>query len=259
MDLREARARQEIVRHPWELARFEVVNDILLRYFNAGDRLNVLDLGCGDTFFVENLSKRFPNSQFYGVDIEFKEDDLAYFEEAFKGKNIAAYDALESMEAAENIAQIDVVLLLDVVEHIEQDIAFLKMLHAKNYITTDTKIFITVPAFQGLYTTHDDFLGHYRRYNNPHLVETIQSSGYQHLEVGYFFKSLLLPRALKALKERLFGKDKVSTGLVEWSGGESTTNFIKQVLITDYKIAQFFRKIGLKLPGLSNYIVIQKK
>ncbi|MEM0992940.1 MAG: class I SAM-dependent methyltransferase [Bacteroidota bacterium] len=259
MDLREARARQEIVRHPWELARFEVVNDILLQHFKASNRLKVLDLGCGDTFFVENLSKRFPNSQFYGVDIEFQEDDLAYFADAFSDKAIAVYDSLENMEQAENIEQIDAVLLLDVVEHIEHDIAFLKMLRAKNYITAHTKVFITVPAFQGLYTTHDDFLGHYRRYNNAHLVDTIQQSGYQKIKVGYFFWSLLPVRLLKAIKERLFGKDKVSTGLVEWSGSASQTNFIKQVLISDYRIGAFFRKIGVKLPGLSNYIVMKLK
>ncbi|MEM9889180.1 MAG: class I SAM-dependent methyltransferase [Bacteroidota bacterium] len=259
MDLREARARQEIVRHPWELARFEIVSDIMLQYFRAEDELKVLDLGCGDTFFVENLAKRFPNSQFYGVDIEFREEDLAYFEETFSDQSIAIYDSLENMEQAEHIPQIDAVLLLDVVEHIEQDVAFLKMLHAKHYITPTTKIFITVPAFQGLYTTHDDFLGHYRRYNNSNLVETIQASAYQKIKVGYFFWTLLPIRFLKVMKEGIFGKDKVSTGLVEWSGSENKTSVIKQILVADYKIGAFFRKIGLKLPGLSNYIVMKPK
>jgi len=258
MDLREARARTEIVRHPWELARFEVVNDILLQHFEATDQLQVLDLGCGDTFFVENLSQRFPNSTFYGVDIEFQAEDLAYYAAAFEGKPIATFDSLEQMEQRRSIQQIDAVLLLDVVEHIEKDIAFLQMLFEKNYITKDTKIFITVPAFQSLYTTHDDFLGHYRRYTNNSLVKTIQQAGFRKLKVGYFFTSLLPVRLLKVVKERILGKDQESTGLVEWSGSESTTKLIKQILITDYKFSHFFRKIGIKIPGLSNYIVIKK-
>lgn len=258
MDLREARARTEIVRHPWELARFEVVNDILLQHFKATDQLQVLDLGCGDTFFVENLSQRFPNSTFYGVDIEFQAEDLAYYAAAFEDKPIATFDSLEQMEQQQSIQQIDAVLLLDVVEHIEKDIAFLQMLFEKSYITKDTKIFITVPAFQSLYTTHDDFLGHYRRYTNSSLVKTIQQAGFQKLKVGYFFTSLLPVRLLKVVKERILGKDQESTGLVEWSGSEGTTKLIKQILIADYKFSHFFRKIGIKIPGLSNYIVIRK-
>ncbi|MEL6720891.1 MAG: methyltransferase domain-containing protein, partial [Bacteroidota bacterium] len=231
---------------------------ILLQHFNASDQLQVLDLGCGDTFFVENLSQRFPNSTFYGVDIEFQEEDLAYYADAFVDKPIAVYDSLEQMEQQKSIQQLDAVLLLDVVEHIEQDIAFLKMLFAKNYITEATKIFITVPAFQSLYTTHDDFLGHYRRYTNKTLVQTIKQAGFQKLKVGYFFSSLLPVRLLKVIKERFLGKDEESTGLVEWTGSESTTKLIKQILITDYKVSHFFRKIGIKIPGLSNYVVIKK-
>ncbi|MEN0046601.1 MAG: class I SAM-dependent methyltransferase [Bacteroidota bacterium] len=258
MDLREARARTEIVRHPWELARFEVVNDILLQHFDASDQLQVLDLGCGDTFFVENLAQRFLNSTFYGVDIEFQEEDLAYYAETFKDKSIAVFDSLEQMEQQRSIQQIDAVLLLDVVEHIEKDVAFLQMLFEKNYITEATKIFITVPAFQSLYTTHDDFLGHYRRYTNRTLVQTIQQAGFQKFKVGYFFTSLLPVRLLKVVKERILGKDQESTGLVEWSGSKGTTSLMKQILISDYKFSHFFRKIGIKIPGLSNYIVIRK-
>ncbi|MEM8523732.1 MAG: methyltransferase domain-containing protein [Bacteroidota bacterium] len=258
MDLREARARTEIVRHPWELARFEVVNDILLQHFEALDELQVLDLGCGDTFFVENLAQRFLKSTFYGVDIEFKADDLAYYAEAFEDKPIAVFDSLEQMEQQRSIQQIDAVLLLDVVEHIEYDVEFLKMLYSKNYITENTKIFITVPAFQSLYTTHDDFLGHYRRYTNATLVNTIQQAGFQKIKVGYFFASLLPVRLLKVFKERLIGKDQESTGLVEWSGSAATTTLMKQILVADYKISRFFRKIGIKILGLSNYIVTKK-
>ncbi len=255
MDLREARARVEIVRHPWELARFEVVNDILLKHFNNQDKLVMLDVGCGDTFFVENLAQRFPNSSFYGIDIEFKEADLAYFSEQFKDKSIQVFDALEQMEIDFPHQEVDALLLLDVIEHIEDDVAFLKMLSQKPYITAKTKFFITVPAFQSLYTTHDDFLGHYRRYNNTTLLDSLNKSNHVAIERGYFFFSLLPVRLLKMIKERILGKEKESTGLVEWSGNERSTNFIKQVLRLDYSIAKFLKNLGVKLPGLSNFSV----
>ncbi|MEM1327896.1 MAG: methyltransferase domain-containing protein [Bacteroidota bacterium] len=255
MDLREIRARGEVVRHPWELARFEVVCDLLKKYVGEKDRLNILDLGCGDTFFVENLAQRFTNSQFYGVDIEFADEDLEMLSDKLKDEPIQLFRTLDDLEAGAAPKAIDIVLLLDVVEHIEFDVEFLQMLHNKSYITDQTKIFITVPAFQSLYTSHDDFLGHYRRYDNTHLERTIQKAGFQKLKVGYFFGSLLPVRALKVVKEKLFGKDEESTGLVEWSGSKGKTNLIKNVLQLDYKIGQI---TGGKLPGLSNYIVINK-
>jgi hypothetical protein len=255
MDLREIRAREEVVRHPWELARFEVVCDLLKKYIKETESLNMLDLGCGDTFFVENLAQRFSNSRFYGVDIEFEEADLDALGEKLKGQPIQLFQSLDNMEAEAAPQEIDIVLLLDVVEHIEFDVEFLQMLHRKPYITERTKIIITVPAFQSLYTSHDDFLGHYRRYDNAHLKKTIEKAGFQSVKVGYFFGSLLPVRALKVAKEKLLGKDKASTGLVEWSGSEGKTTFIKNVLQLDYKIGQL---TGGKLPGLSNYIVIQK-
>lgn len=259
MDLREARARETIVRHPWELARFEVVNDILLQHFQANQALTILDVGCGDTFFVENLSARFPAANCYGIDIEFKADDLLHFEEKFQGTNIKVFDALENMEQQTPPFSADVVLLLDVIEHIEDDISFLKMLNTKPYITSNTKFFITVPAYQSLYTSHDDFLGHYRRYTNKTLRHSLTTSSHQVLQTGYFFSALLPVRLLKAIKEKTLGKDKESTGLVEWNGSIAKTNTVKNVLLTDYKTSKALSKLGVKLPGLSSFSVSHPK
>ncbi len=259
MDLREARARQEIKRHPWELARFEVMLDIITQHFSPQQKIIILDVGCGDTFFVENLAQRLPNALLYGIDIEFQEEDLIYYKEKFEGTPIQIYDSLENMETSFPYPKADVVLLLDVIEHIEDDVAFLKMLYAKPYITEATKFFVTVPAFQSLYTTHDDFLGHYRRYNNASLKQSLTQANQEVKQIGYFFAFLLPIRWLKALKERFLTKDKASTGLVEWSKGERATLLMKQILILDYQTTKFFRRIGIKLPGLSNFSVSHPK
>ncbi len=259
MDLREARARQKIQRHPWELARFEVMLDIMMQHFSPQQQIVILDVGCGDTFFVEHLAQRLSNALLYGIDIEFQEEDLMHYKDKFEGMPIQIYDSLENMELSFPHPKADVVLLLDVIEHIEDDVAFLKMLHAKPYITEATQFFITVPAFQSLYTTHDDFLGHYRRYNNASLHQSLEKANQEVQKIGYFFAFLLPIRWLKVLKERFLNKDKASTGLVEWSKGKRATLLMKQLLMLDYKITKFFRKLGIRLPGLSNFSVSHPK
>jgi trans-aconitate methyltransferase len=259
MDLREARARQIIVRHPWELARLEVVDQIIKDHFNAKNELTILDVGCGDTFFVEQLSERYNNSRFFAIDIEFQEDDVAALNAKFSQKPIHIFTTLEEMEQQQAPKSVDIILLLDVIEHIEEDVAFLKMLLSKPYVTPKTKFFITVPAFQGLFMSHDVFLGHYRRYSNRTLNLAIQKANLQSKDIGYFFSSLLPIRALQTLKERLFGQKENATGLVTWNGSDTSALWMKKILITDYQIFRLFKKIGIKLPGLSNYVVASRK
>lgn len=105
MDLREARARQEIKRHPWELARFEVMLDIITQHFSPQQKMVILDVGCGDTFFVENLAQRLPNALLYAIDIEFQEEDLTYYKEKFEGKPIQIYDSLETWKQVFHILE----------------------------------------------------------------------------------------------------------------------------------------------------------
>jgi len=57
-------------------------------------------------------------------------------------------------------------------------------------------VLITVPAFQKLFSRHDEFLGHYRRYNLQGISSTAEKAGLEILERSYFFSSLLLPRTL---------------------------------------------------------------
>jgi len=121
---------------------------------------------------------------------------------------------------------------------------------------------ITVPAYQSLFCSHDHFLGHYRRYTNRSLKQTIEKAGFEKLKLGYFFFSLLMPRILQTLKERISKPDlsKSTTGLVEWGGGKGITSIIKGVLRLDHRITHGIKMLtGLSLPGLSNYILCKRR
>lgn len=264
MDLVEVEKRKEntiTARHPWELARFEVIDSLLQKTIKNETDYTVLDIGCGDIFFISGLSERYPKATFYAIDIAFTDTMIEKYKKLAEGKNIFLFKTLDEATAQLKKAA-DLVLLLDVVEHIEDDKGFLTMLHNNKSITEQTRIMITVPAYQSLFCSHDHFLGHYRRYTNSTLLKTITSCGFEKVKLGYFFSSLIPPRILQVWKEKISKPDlnNETTGLVEWKKGKGTTNFIKGVLVFDHHMTHFIKQITtLSLPGLSNYIICKKR
>lgn len=242
-------------RHPWELARSRVVLDLIQK--NIDKKAEILDIGCGDSWLIETLSKDLQNAKFTAVDTAFNNQLL----EQYRGKldqTIFSFSATLE-EGLNNKGVIDLVLLLDVIEHIEDDIHFLKdLVSKKESITRDTRILITVPAFQSLYCAHDDFLGHYRRYSNKSLINHLNEAGLEVEKHGYFFSSLVLPRFLIKILESSGLKSKKVKGIGNHKAGTMDA-IIKNTLIFDYRLGSMLRKLGLNLAGLSNFAIARPK
>jgi hypothetical protein len=262
MDLVEAKERggRAISRHPWELARLSVVVDLLREKLANQPGFSVLDIGCGDIFFVSALSERFPEVDFYAVDTAFTDEIMAELSKEIKGKKIRIFRSLE--DASHYMTKpADLVLLLDVLEHIEDDNGFLEHLVHHKAMGKGGTLIITVPAFQSLFCSHDHFLGHYRRYTNASLSKVVSHAGFTNLKSGYFFSSLVPLRYLQVLKEKVVPKNNknATTGLVEWKGGKVRTALFKSFLFVDYKLTRLITKIsGVKIAGLSNYLICKK-
>ncbi len=82
-------------------------------------------------------------------------------------------------------------LLLDVLEHIEDDGAFLRTMYRK--LAPGGRALLTVPAFQRLWSSEDDEARHYRRYRLEQLKDAAQNAGFEVLYSNYFFEFLFLP------------------------------------------------------------------
>lgn len=245
------------LRHPWELVRFEFIWDLVNRNKNSSGELLLLDIGCGDCFFALSLLEKKIPATIIGIDPAYTADTLQQ-----KRKEIShpRFHLFASLEDARHLLTrpVNLVLLLDVIEHIPDDISFLTELAAQPCIDDQTRFIITVPAYQGLYTSHDEFLHHYRRYTNQSLKKNLRSSGLEPLETGYFFSSLLPVRVIQKIKEKLFGKPRTNHGLGGWTHGKFITGVVKGVLKIDIAVTRFKKNIGINLPGLSNYCVCKK-
>lgn len=259
MDLKEALdpGAIDVVRHPWELARYKVVRDLLREYghINQSTSLRVLDMGCGDSWFVEQLAKDFPQHHYYGVDIAFSDDLLVQLNQRLASEPIDLFHSLA--DAAPGITEpVDIVLLLDVIEHIEDEIEFLQWMQTFSIIQPSTRFFITVPAYQSLFCQHDVFLAHYRRYTTQSAQTRLKEAHLQIEQQGYFFTSLLPPRALQVAKQRLNPpKPDAEEGVGQWRGGPTATQAFTQVLWRDYMFGKRLRKLGISLPGLSHFAI----
>lgn len=92
--------------------------------------------------------------------------------------------------------------LFDVLEHLEDDRAFLD--HVRSMLHEDGRVYITVPAYGWLWSEEDVSAGHFRRYTRRGLVDVIEGAGLEVLFSSYFFGFLPLPiLLLRALPYRL--------------------------------------------------------
>ena len=97
-----------------------------------------------------------------------------------------------TIESADPIPEtLPAVGLFDVVEHVEDDKSFLEKLN--KLIQPGGKIYITVPAYQFLWSQEDRDAGHFRRYSLAEICNLLEQARFQVDYATYFFRLLPLP------------------------------------------------------------------
>lgn len=246
----------EAQRHPWERARLHILEDLLLTATpdRRLEREIVLDLGCGDLFVAGELARRWPASEFVGVDIAFDAKTLELLRRNITVPNLHVFSSME--DALKFMAgPATLVLLNDVIEHVPDDVEFLRTIVASGLVAPGTRLLISVPAFQSLWTRHDVFLGHYRRYNRALLKRSAQAADLAVVTDGYFFLSLLPLRAAQAMLERAGVHANEEKGIGEWGGGQAMGGLIRNILMLDFYVGRLLSRTGVDLPGLSCYAI----
>ncbi len=226
-------------RHPWELSRAQCVLSVI------GKRTyrNVADVGAGDRFFTLKLSSVATGTK-YAVDTGY-------------AKKSEVVDGVHCLNDIEQLPEpVDAVMLMDVIEHIRDDGAFLKKILSKS--SPDALVVITVPAFQRLFSNHDVFLKHYRRYNKKQLLNVLRNNNLRVERCHYFYVSLFFARLIGVLLTKR--KPVATTGIGSWRFGENhiVTRLVRAVLNMDFRICAFLAKLRIGLPGLSLLAVCKK-
>lgn len=173
----------------WYKGRSLAIRAMLARAKIAGPVDSVLDFGAGFGGMYPELARLSPR-----VDA-FEPDESA--------RAIASQQEYTNTytTAAEALSKhYSVIGLFDVIEHIEDDAAFLQSL--REALTPDGLIVITVPAFQFLWSEHDVAHQHFRRYNKRSLRALLSGAGYEIAAISYWNMLLFIPAALVRLLGR---------------------------------------------------------
>ncbi len=242
-------------RHPWETARFNFIAGLIGKHYSGSSPL-ITDFGCGDGFFLESARKMWRSGKFVGLDIALGEEEIKTLNANVAG-DVQFFNDRNRMLASVG-RPADIVLLMDVIEHIEDDREFLRELQSSSMVSDDTILIITVPAFMSLRTSHDDYLKHFRRYSLSQAREVTKAAGFKSRVDGYFFSSLILPRFALKVRERLFGPT-TQLGIGAWRHGKLITDLIEGALYLDARVSSAISGTGIPLPGLSIYMVCQRQ
>ncbi|MDT8760468.1 class I SAM-dependent methyltransferase [Sphingomonas psychrotolerans] len=183
--------------HWWYRARRDILADYLARWAGLPGDARILEIGCGTGHNLPMLAK------FGEIDaIEIDETARAFASERLgKPVGTAPLPELHGVQPG----SYDLVAVLDVIEHVEDDVAALKAIATA--LKPGGKILITVPAHQWMWSAHDVVNHHKRRYSKRGFEALLAKAGLQGRKLGYF-NSLLFPVAVAArFAGKLMGKD----------------------------------------------------
>lgn len=162
----------------WRL-KYKCLKDLINRY--TTNESSVLDIGCGTGFMVSGT--KINPQRYLGIDA-FPESEI-YLKTNF---SYSANFSTKKLEDVEN-ETFDCILLLDVLEHIDDDQAFI--CEIKRIAKQGSNLIVSVPAHQWLYSDVDKQAGHIRRYNSKEFVNLFHSTGFKKIYHSSFLVSTL--------------------------------------------------------------------
>jgi SAM-dependent methyltransferase len=170
--------------------------------------INILDVGCGTGANLEMLSE-FGEAE--GVDVS---DEALSFCRGRGLKNVKQGEA-EALPYASS--SFDLVTGLDVVEHLDDDLAGLKEMW--RVLRPDGHAVVFVPAFMFLWGVQDDISHHRRRYTLGQLKRVMSQAGFEVTRASYvnisFFMPILTGRFLmRALRIRPESENNITIGFL---------------------------------------------
>jgi hypothetical protein len=244
------------VRHPWETARLAILRRLLARHAPIHDRALVVDVGCGDAFVIGSLADAFPGATFGGVDSALTASIVNDIHRRTQRSNLVLSDSLDTLAIPRGI-HASAVLLMDVIEHVPDDVEFLRDLLRRDFVGPESTFIVTVPAYPSLFSAHDVFLHHYRRYSMAGLRETLTRAGLRMIEGGHLFASLLPIRLAEVARERAFGRRALAATALA-APPALGRGLITAALVADASASLWLQRIGIALPGLSAFAVCRK-
>jgi len=172
--------------HWWWRARRTFIEREITRLSRKNKLDRILDIGCGDGLFFDFLER-------FGA-VNGIESDARIVTNPARSSQIEVLD-FDGTYASDQ--RYDLILMLDVLEHIEHDREALQKVF--ELLKPGGMVVLTVPALMRLWSEHDVMNGHFRRYSRKPLVDLLMSEGFDVVKRRYLFFWAVLPMFARKL------------------------------------------------------------
>lgn len=183
--------------HWWFVARRRVLGPIL-QGLNLPPQAQILEAGCGSGGNLAMLAA-------FGSVCAMELSDSARQKAQARGIGVVQEGKLPQGIPFQG-QRFDLIALLDVLEHLDEDVEALKALGSR--LAPNGRLLLTVPANPWLWSRHDTLNHHKRRYTKRGLEKVLTTAGFQIHNISYF-NTLLFPliAGIRLLQKALKVKD----------------------------------------------------
>ncbi|MBF6608409.1 MAG: class I SAM-dependent methyltransferase [Flavobacterium sp.] len=232
----------------WFIHRNNCITTAVKNYSNID---LFFDIGGGNGFVSKALEEK-------GIATVLVEPGIGGCRNAQKRniKNIVC-STLENASFKKNV--IPSIGLFDVIEHIEDDKGFLTSIYS--YLQDDGFVYITVPAFDFLWSNEDVDAGHFRRYTLNNLEKRLKTEGFIIKQSTYIFSILPVAVFLCRTIPSKIGFNKKSNLISKHTSEHSQKKGVLNTILNkvwNWELSRIDK--GRKIPmGGSCFVVAQKK
>lgn len=238
MDLHDVKTLGRDKEYWWFKGKRELISSILYQF--KVDSLKILNIGCGAGEDIDEFSK---SGSIISID---------YCYDALKTLRSDKRCNMDAQFLGFRDKTFDLVLLLDVLEHIENDKKVLGEI--KRVLKTKGHLIITVPAIPLLYGPMDKHECHFRRYSKRHLNKIV-SDYFMINKISYWNFLLFIPLAALKLYKKIFFSKSASSDF------KKLPRFVNDFFLCLLRIENYLiSKTDLQMPiGISLLCIASKE
>jgi len=189
--------------HWWFRARRRVLAALIERMVRPPEPARILEVGCGTGHNLAMLGR------FGALDASELDDCARALAAKRLGRDVLCAK-LPDLSMFERNAY-DLVALLDVLEHVPDDVASLRSIHRR--LRPGGALLLTVPANPCMWSAHDVAHHHFRRYTRAGLSRLFMQAGFEVQLLSYFNSLLFPPIAAARLLNKARGHDSADDAL----------------------------------------------
>ncbi|KKU49297.1 hypothetical protein A3H10_01775 [Candidatus Uhrbacteria bacterium RIFCSPLOWO2_12_FULL_46_10] len=228
-------------RYWWHIGRRYIVKTILKKYLSTNGNQLILDIGCG-------TGGNFNTLRDFGkvVGVDNSKQALEFAQQKGHTETVVA----SAIDLPFTDQKFNCVVMLDVLEHIEDDYSALE--EAYRVLKPNGGFLLTVPAYQWLWSGHDEALGHIRRYVKNKIIKKVIDAGF-YIEFQSYAISILFPIiALYRLVTRTSKMEQTSSYVV-------VPEFMNSFFMWLLCIEGLMFRLGINLPFGTSIVIYASK